>query len=192
MGKMINHNITRLVAILVLAGIIAACGGQTAPAYETISPASFSPDSPIPVPTQEVVLTLSGDITVRNVGEQLQLDMPTLERLGLVMYSISDSGGNNKVAYTGVLMSELIKFAGARPTATSIHMVALDQYEVDITFADIKKWPILLATRSAGEYMTVQNAGPTRIIFPFDTYPEIDRAKYRRLSIKNVKTMEFR
>jgi hypothetical protein len=51
-------------------------------------------------------------------------------------------------------------------SASSVRITALDDYQVDIPFAEIEKWPILLATRMNGEYMSIENSGPTRIIFP--------------------------
>jgi hypothetical protein len=88
-------------------------------------------------------------------------------------------------------MSDLIKFAGVSDSATNIHMVALDDFVADVSIADIKKWPVLLATRTDGEHMSVENAGPTRIIFPINAYPEIDKELYKDLFIWNIKTMEI-
>ncbi len=181
-----------IVAIIGAMWALGACGGEASPVYETVVPTSLNPGSAIPNPTEEVILTLSGDISVKNAGATLAFDMPTLERLGLVKYTIADPWLNNTdVAYTGVLMSDLLKFAGASDSATNIHMVALDDYAVDIPLTDTNKWPILLATRADGEYMTVDNSGPTRIIFPFDAYSEIDKAAYKVLMIWNLKDMEI-
>jgi hypothetical protein len=65
-------------------------------------------------------------------------------------------------------------------------IVALDDYRVDLNLADFQRWPILLATRNDNEYMTIENSGPTRIIFPYDTYPELDPVKYNDLWIWNI------
>jgi len=62
---------------------------------------------------------------------------------------------------------------------------------VNISVADIQKWPILLALQTNGEYMTVEFNGPTRIIFPFDDYKEIDQVAYKDLWIWNIKAMEI-
>jgi hypothetical protein len=67
----------------------------------------------------------------------------------------------------------------------------LDDYQVDIPFAEIEKWPILLATRMNGEYMSIENSGPTRIIFPYHAYPEIDSIKYDDLWVWNIRSMEI-
>lgn len=170
---------------------LGACNAQATPVYQEVTPASLSPGDPIPIPAEKVVLTLYGDLAVKNVGNTLQFDMPTLERLGLVEYAVRDPWLNSEVTYTGILMSELSKFVGAADSAAKVHIVALDDYQVNIPFTEIKKWPILLATRTNGEYMSIENSGPTRIIFPYHAYPEIDPVKYDDLWIWNIKSMEI-
>jgi hypothetical protein len=88
-------------------------------------------------------------------------------------------------------MSELTKFVGAANSASNVRITALDDYQVDIPFIEIKKWPILLATRMNGEYMSIENSGPTRIIFPYHAYPEIDSIKYDDLWVWNIERMEI-
>ena len=182
------------VAVLILAGLLAgllaACGQDQVKAYEMVEPAAIKAGSAIPAPTGEVILTLSGDIDVKNVGETLQFDMATLEDLGLVKYTVDDPWFNNTNTYTGVLMSDLRKFAGMSSSAQSIHMVGLDDYSVEISVTDIEKWPILLATRTNGAYMDVDFAGPTRIIFPYQSYP-IDPVTYNDYWIWNLVAMEI-
>jgi hypothetical protein len=178
------------VTTLILTLAVAACGGDPDSVYQVVTPASISPGSPIPAPTEEVILTISGDVSVTNVGDTLQLDMPTLEHLGLVQYTVSDPHLLTDVTYTGVLMSKLSEFVGASKSASNIHIVALDDYHVDLSFEYIKKWPILLATRSNGEYMDVDSSGPTRIVFPYDSYSELDPVRYDHLWIWNIESME--
>jgi hypothetical protein len=172
---------------------LTACSRNVEQAYAFVAPASLTTGDAIPVPTGEAILSISGDISVKNAGDKLVFDMETLEQLGLVEYTITDPWrGNQRVSYTGVLMSDLIEFAGVSPSASSIHMAALDDYQVDISIADIKKWPVLLATRVNGEHMSIENSGPTRIIFPLDAYPEIDRIAYKDLFIWNLESMEVK
>lgn len=180
-----------LFALFVLA--LAACSAQPAQVYESVSPATIKPGDPIPAPAGEVILTVSGKISASNTPDGLlQLDMPTLEKFGLVKYAINDPWLNTYNTYSGVLVSDLLKVLGADPQATTLHFVALDDYQVDIAVADIQKWPILLATQANGAYMDVANNGPTRIIFPFDQYKDIDVVLYKDLSIWNISTLEVK
>ncbi len=187
--RSIARQISLVGAILVLVGLLAACGSKASLSYETVVPAAISPGSAIPAPSEKVILTLSGNIAVKNVGDTLQFDMPTLEKLGLVKYTVDDPWLNVTNTYTGILMSDLRKFAGASPSAKLIHMVGLDDYAVDLPFEDIEKWPVLLATRTNGSYMGVANNGPTRIIYPYHSY-SIDPVTYDDYWIWNLATIE--
>jgi hypothetical protein len=179
------------ISLVLIALVPAACGGQVAaPAYEVVAPASISQGSSIPAPTEAVILTVAGAIDNKNAGDSLEFDMPTLEKLGLVKYTVSDPWLDREVTYTGVLMSELLAVAGVPDSATTVHVVALDDYAADIPISEIKAWPILLATRADGDYMTVDKSGPTRIIFPYDTYSDITAA--RNMSVWNNKLLEIR
>ncbi len=178
------------VAILGITTLLMACGAKAAPDYETVAPAVIEPGSAIPVPVDDVVLTLTGDIAIKNVGDTLQFDMPTLENLGLVKYTVDDPWLNASVTYTGVLMSDLRNYAGASESAKNFYIGALDDSTVTIPVDDVEKWPILLATRSNGDYMSVGAAGPTRIILPYHKY-NFDRDTYNGYWIWNLATMEI-
>jgi hypothetical protein len=178
------------VSLVLIALLAAACGGQPAPAYEVVAPASISQGSSIPAPTEDVILTVTGTINHKNAGDTLEFDMPTLEKLGLVKYTVSDPWEHREIAYTGVLMSDLLAVADVPDSATTVHVVALDDYAADIPISEIEAWPILVATQADGEYMTVDTNGPTRIIFPYDTYSDITAA--RNMSVWNNKLLEIR
>jgi len=87
-------------------------------------------------------------------------------------------------------MSELREFVGSSDAADNIHIVALDDYAVDLAAADVEKWPILLATRTNGEYMNIENTGPTRIIYPYHKY-SLDPVVYNDLWIWNLARIEI-
>ena len=195
MVQIIKRPIAILAAILMTVLAIVACGGggsSSTASYETVAPASISRGDSIPAPTGDVVLTMMGDIGITNSGDTLQLDMPTLEGFGLVKYTVNDPWLEATNTYTGVLMSDLSEVLGASSGATSMHITALDDYTVEISLADVEKWPILLATRTNGNYMDVENSGPTRVIFPYDTYSDIDKVETKTLWIWNIKSVEIR
>jgi len=173
-------------AILML---LAACASPKV-IYESVSKAEFKPGDAIPAPSGEVILTVSGNISARNNGDVLELDMATLEKFGLARYDVNDPWLGKNVVYTGILMSDFLEIVGAADTAEGVSILALDGYEVSITLKEIEKWPILLATQTDGAYMTVRENGPTRIIFPFDDYADIDQVLYKDLWIWNIKSIE--
>lgn len=173
--------------------VLGACGSSAPPAYAEVAPAYLVPGDNVPTPSGEVILALSGDIGVSNSGANLNFDMNMLERLGTVEYTIADPWqGHENVTYQGVLLSRLLEFAEASDSATTVHMVALDDYAIDLSIEDINRWPILVATQKNGSYMSIENSGPSQIVFPYHAFPEIDEATYKVLTIWNLRDMEVR
>lgn len=185
--------VRRVCLLSAIAAILVIGCGRPAPqtTYTVVAPATITPGDQIPLPRHEVILTLSGALRHSNDSGSLRFDMETLEQIGLVSYTVQDPYLQQSITFSGVLMSDLLRVAGVPPEATLVHIVALDDYEVDIAIDDIQKWPILLATRADGKRMDVATYGPTRLLFPYGHYP-IDEIAYREAWIWNVESMEIR
>ena len=165
--------------VLILIPLVTACGSRTAPPiYETVSEGTLKAGDPVPAPSGEVVLTMDGLIEQNNAGNALKFDMATLESLGVVQYKVDDPFAKKTILYAGVLLSELLKVAGAAPDATTLTLRALDDYSTDMQIADANRWPVLVATRADGAYMSVDQSGPLISVFPFNDFPEIDHLTY--------------
>ena len=158
--------------------------------YENAAEAEIKPGDVSAAPSGEVILTVTGNISAKNNGDALELDMATLEKFGLVRYDVNDPWMGENMTYTGILMSDFLKVVGASETAENVLFTALDDYEINLTTNELEQWPILLATQANGAYMTVSENGPTRIIFPFDDYADIDQVLYKDLWIWNIKSIE--
>lgn len=176
-------------AIALMVVVLVACGADEQ-IYEVVSPGTIAPGDEVPTPEGEVVLTITGLISETNVDEALVFDMETLESVGLVTYEVSDPWLQQTTSYTGVLLSDLLQVAGVASDASEVHATALDDYAAPIPFSELDKWPVLLATRTAGSYMGVDNNGPTRIIFPYDLIEDITDA--RNMSVWNLELLEVR
>jgi len=173
---------------MILAFCIVGCG-ETAE-YEVVAPATLKPGDNIPMPAGEIVLTISGDISNTNDNETITLDIESLEAMGLVSYEVDDPWEQERVAYTGVLLSDLLQVAGASDSTTEIFATALDGYEIPIPIGETEAWPVLIATQSNGSYMSIESSGPTRIIFPFERHDDVTAA--RNMSVWNLESLEIR
>jgi len=158
--------------------------------FDTLSEASINPGDDIPPPTGPVVLTVSGNIASTNADGAIDFDMNTLEQLGLVGYEVEDPWLQQTVTYSGVLLSDLLEVVNASDTLTEVFAVALDGYAVPIPLKEFEDWPVLIATQSNGSYMSIENSGPTRIIFPYDRHNNITEA--RNMSVWNLEAIEVR
>jgi hypothetical protein len=177
--------------VVIAAVVLVGCNTSTeAQIYEVVSPGTIAPGDEVPPPEGEVVLTMTGGISETNEGDTLVFDMETLEKVGLVTYEVSDPWLQDNVFYTGVLLSDLLQVAGVDDTATEVNALALDGYAAPIPFTELEMWPVLLATQVAGSYMSIENNGPTRIIFPYDLLDDITAA--RNMSVWNMEILEVR
>jgi hypothetical protein len=188
MRSLLRSTATVLATILALAACTSSPAAPTA--YASVSPGTIEPGDAIPAPADAPILTVTGAISAHNDGSEVALDMATLESIGLVRYAVDDPWLAARHEYTGVLLADLLDTLGAATTATTVTITALDDYQVDIDMADIRRWPILLATASDGARMAVADKGPTRIVFPYHAYPEIDQLTYKDLWIWQLATIE--
>jgi hypothetical protein len=189
------------VAVLALTSLaLVACGddtdtetSSTVPTdYREISAPSLSPGDPVPAPTGPVVLTMRGRIGTTNVDDSLQFDMETLERLGLVEYSIDDRLAEARVAtFRGVLLDRLLAVASVEPGATTLDATALNDYRVEIPVADAERYPVLVATSVDGQQMPVDRYGPLRVIYPYGAFdlepPDADEKLIWQLTLIEVR-----
>jgi hypothetical protein len=179
----------RFLALLFVGAVLVACQPAAAPAsYVRVSEPVAALDAPIPPPA-DPILTITGRIDA-SYGVGLELDVPSIERLGLVRYSVRDPWLEQELEFTGVLVTDLLAAAGADPEATILKITALDDYEVELPIADTVRWPVVLATQTNGVPMSIEAKGPTRIVFPAD--PAIDALRYKDLWIWQIKTIEVR
>lgn len=169
-----------LCGLLVFVVLLSACGQAATPVpiYQTVAEGTLKPGNDVPKPAGPVVLTIDGKISRTNSGKTLQFDMVTLESVGVVQYKVDDPFAKKTILYAGVLLSQLLKVAGAAPDATTLTLKALDDYSTDMKVSDTARWPILLATRADGAYMPLDKSGPLISVLPFNNFPEIDHVTY--------------
>ena len=163
-------------ATAALAGLT-ACGSpavapKAAPAPSVtaagaiITPATLRPGQHVPNPHDKPVLLMSGKIAEHNQGRKLAWDQDTLHQLGLTRVSLYEPWTKKTLDFQGVWLADLLKVAGVPADARAVHMTALDDYQINLTMAEIKAGGIMLATKTgAGQPIAVKDGGPTRIVF---------------------------
>jgi hypothetical protein len=160
-------------------------------AYAVVSPATVLKGQPVPAPTGPVILTVTGKIRPTNSAKAVRFDMATLEKLGLVQYSVMDNLAEGREAsFRGVLLDRLLATVGAHDVKT-LHMVALNDYAVDIPISDANAYPVLIATSVDGKRMGIAKYGPVRIIYPTKTH-KLNPTVYDPRWIWQLKSIEAR
>jgi hypothetical protein len=168
----------RLAVAAALLGLAAACGGspdtgaaapvgQVEPAPgKIISPATLKPGQAVPKPAQQPVLTITGKISAANKGRALVFDQRTLERLGVVQVRLYEPWAKKTLEFRGVWLKDLLAVAALHPDAARLHMTALDDYQVDLTMAEVRAGGILVGTQAGdGSSIPIDKGGPARILF---------------------------
>jgi hypothetical protein len=136
------------------------------PAPAVLAPAVLHVDQAVPAPTAAPVLTVTGLIGTTNGGDALSFDAATLDQLGRVRITVYEPWVKQTLAFQGVWLADLLKLARPDPAAQSVHITALDDYQVDLPLADIMAGGVLLATLDGdGGPIRVEDGGPTRIVF---------------------------
>lgn len=121
----------------------------------------------LPRPTGEVVLTLSGELQNTNTADgQLELDLDMLMALPKAGFKTSTIWTDEPIKFSGVLMRDILDFAGARGTV--VHAIALNDYKVDIPAKSAKAEGPLVAYHMNGETMSARDKGPLWVVYPYD------------------------
>lgn len=140
-------------------------------------------------PTGEVVLTISGNIEQSNSVRGAEFDLEMLEALGATSITTESPWTDGKTTFTGVRLSELLSSVGAR--SSSFRAIAFDGYWYDIANIDFEKYPIIVAYKRNGKYMSTRDLGPLWIMYPFDDYPELLTEANKASCIWHVESLVF-
>jgi hypothetical protein len=175
--------------------LVAACTPTTPTTTETVytvvSEGTLNAGDTIPVPTGDVILTVTGNIGTSNVDDTIQMDIATVESVGQVEYTVDDPFENRSVTYRGVLMSDLLDLWQVGDDATTLNIVALNDYAVDVPLADLRTYPVIFALQADGEYMPIATRGPAMLVYPYNDF-EFEVAIYNDYWAWQIKSIEVR
>ncbi|NEQ95518.1 MAG: molybdopterin-dependent oxidoreductase [Cyanothece sp. SIO2G6] len=158
--------------LLGIAGCLVGClpEPEFESVYTQLEPPQLMVGEPIPEPDDEPLLTVTGKIGVTNVETTLEMDRSTIEAVGLVEYTVHDPFEEVERTFTGVLMRDLLALWQVQVDATTLQVMALNDYEADIPIELMQKYPVIFALKEDGEYMTPDYRGPAMLVFPYDHY----------------------
>lgn len=129
-------------------------------------------------PAGKVMLTISGNIENTNAGDRAEFDRTMLEALGTSELTVETAWTDGRPTFSGVLGSRILDAVGAR--GNEIVARAINDYQVTIPISDLRRYPILFALKQDGRYMRVRDKGPIWVIYPRETYPELDNEETKQ------------
>ncbi len=136
-----------------------------------------------------VVLVVSGKHGVETQQEPLEITFSQLKGLPSETITTSTPWTEGIVTWEGVRVSTLMAYL--KTPSMRFKASALDGYEIMFEGVDIEKYPIIIAYKKDGEYMSVRKLGPLWIMFPFDDYKELSPAKFRNLAVWQLTSIEI-
>ncbi|MEO0705894.1 MAG: molybdopterin-dependent oxidoreductase [Cyanobacteria bacterium J06649_5] len=160
------------IAVPTILGLV-GCGGQPnfEAVYTSVTPATIQPGDPIPDPTGEPVIVITGRI--QSGQPPLKMDQASLDRLMQVEYTVLDPFEKENTTFRGILFRDLLDLWQVDPEATCLTMTALNDYEVQIPIALLREYPVMFAQQQNGEMMTRDYRGPAMLVAPTDQYPSV-------------------
>ena len=173
--------------------VIAACSPSTAtptPIYQRVSDAKLKAGDTLPALTGDVILTVTGKIGTTNGDKQIVMDRDMIESVGQVEYKVTDPFETKDYVYRGPLMSDLLDLWKVSSDATTMQVIALDDYAVKVPIADLRKYPVLFALQQDGQYMPVSTRGPAMLVFPYNNF-EFNQTVYNDYWAWQIKAIDI-
>jgi hypothetical protein len=164
-----------------LAGLL-ACASAPAPALATPTT-----NPPMTQPHGRVLLSVSGQIARTNAAGRADFDadmMAALPQHQIVTHTPWHTGPQT---FTGPLLRTVLE--ETRAGGRTIHAQALDDYRCDIPVEDATRFDVVIARLHNGAPMRVRDSGPLRIVYPFDSDPQLRVERYYARAIWQLRSL---
>ncbi|MFN2331396.1 MAG: molybdopterin-dependent oxidoreductase [Halomonas sp.] len=138
----------------------------------------------LPAPSGKVLLTISGDIDFPNVDDQARFDREMLMAIAPTEIHTRTPWHQDCGRYEGPLLREVLAAAGVR--SDRVRVRALNDYEAEISLAELHDYDVILAMRRNGSPIQIREFGPLFVLYPFDDHPELLNESVRFRSVWHV------
>ena len=138
----------------------------------------------------KVLLTISGRLDRANAAGRADFDLAMLDALPQHSYVTGTPWFKQPRKFSGPLLRDLLAAVGGR--GETLVAVALNDYKVEIPIDDVRRYPVMLATRLDDEPMRVRDKGPLFIIYPFDANADLRSERYYSRAAWQLRHLELR
>ncbi|MBB3232293.1 oxidoreductase [Halomonas stenophila] len=142
----------------------------------------------LPVPDGPIMLTVGGDITRTNVGDEARFDRAMLEALPARTIVTSTPWHPESNRFAGPLAEAILQAVGAE--GRRVRVSALNGFEAMIPVSDFERYDVILAMQRNGTPMPIRDFGPLFVLYPFDAHPELVTEAIRFRSVWQVNRIE--
>lgn len=134
-------------------------------------------------------------LVVRNVADpdrpEVRLSEAELLAMPQVTLRTRTEFTDGVVEFVGPLARDVAALVGA-DGATTVHMVAANDYAVDVPLQDFHDYDVILAHSADGERLSLRDKGPLWVMYPIDDHQELQDPDYNRRLIWQLVAVELR
>lgn len=142
-----------------------------------------------PAPADEAMLA------VRNVSDPKQPEVRFTEAELMALPQVTIRTGteftDGVTAFEGPLARDVVARVGVGKAETA-HLVAVNDYSVDIPLQDFFDYDVIFALYADGKRLTMRDKGPLWLVYPIDAHPELNDPIYNARMIWQLARVELR
>jgi hypothetical protein len=120
----------------------------------------------------------------------VHLSEADLLALPLVTIRTKTEFSDGVVEFVGPLARDAVAMMAAG-TATSVHLVAANDYSIDIPLSDLTEFDVILALQADGKRLSLRDKGPIWLMYPLDDHQKLQDPVYNNRLIWQVTMIEL-
>jgi hypothetical protein len=120
----------------------------------------------LPAPTGDILLTVTGAISVMNQGDAAVFDLDMLKAVGEVTFKTTTPWTEGEQSFTGVPLEALMQAVGV--AGGTLTAKAINDYAIEIPVSDAVADGPIIAYLQNGDPMSVREKGPLWVVYPYD------------------------
>ena len=140
-------------------------------------------------PKGKPILSVSGKIAAKNLGDRAAFDMAMLQALPQHSFVTRTPWFDKPVKFTGPLLADVL--AAVKASGSTVDAVAINDYRISIPVADVRKYEVIVARLIDGQPMPVREKGPLFVVYPFDSAAELRTSTFYERSIWQLKALDI-
>ena len=142
---------------------------------------------PKEAPQGAVILTVSGNIGIKNSADAALFDAALLDALPQHSFVSTTPWLKNPATFTGPLLKDVLQALKAQ--GTTLKALALNDYKIDIPLDDAFKFDVILTRKVDGKVLTVREKGPIFMMYPFERFPHLKTDLYYSRCVWQLKSL---
>ena len=142
-----------------------------------------------PVVGAETVLSLRNS-RIQGTNGQIDFSREELSQLEQLSITTGNDFIDNVADFRGPSAHAVVDMI-AHAGSSRVRMIAKNEYFVEIDIAELHKYGAILALEMDGKPLSRRNKGPIWLMYPLDSYPELQDSVYNSRLIWQLRTIEL-